>query len=157
MSVCWLHLQLSQSVLIVFVYRSVQQLHGDLVALSETCLLTLHLEIRCHCFYFLLPAARQVEKTDWKVTVINSFLSCLMLTHAFCLISQAMSVMLILWSQMTMWCFSTEICQQQKMWCHKHSLQSNSSNSNTIFLYDGQMKLFCHFNISVQFFFQSHC
>ncbi|XP_062522769.1 exocyst complex component 4-like [Corticium candelabrum] len=39
--------------------RSVQQLHRDLVGLSEMGLLVLHLEIRCHCLYFLLPAARQ--------------------------------------------------------------------------------------------------
>ena len=40
---------------------SVQQLQKGFVDLSERCLIMLHLELRCHCFYFLLPAARQVR------------------------------------------------------------------------------------------------
>jgi exocyst complex component 4 len=38
---------------------SVQQLQKGFVDLAERCLIMLHLELRCHCFYFLLPAARQ--------------------------------------------------------------------------------------------------
>jgi len=31
----------------------------DFQSLAETCLLTLHLEVRVHCFYYLLPVAKQ--------------------------------------------------------------------------------------------------
>ncbi|XP_020899282.1 exocyst complex component 4 isoform X1 [Exaiptasia diaphana] len=39
--------------------KSLQSLSQDFQRLSETCLLVLHLEIRCHCFFYLMPAIRQ--------------------------------------------------------------------------------------------------
>ncbi|XP_065828329.1 exocyst complex component 4-like isoform X2 [Oscarella lobularis] len=39
--------------------RGVDQLRDELCDLAETCLIMLHLEIRCHCYFFLLPAAKQ--------------------------------------------------------------------------------------------------
>jgi exocyst complex component 4 len=40
--------------------RILNNLGQDFQNLAEMCLLVLHLEIRCHCFYFLLQALRQV-------------------------------------------------------------------------------------------------
>ena len=33
----------------------------DFKDLADTCLLVLHLELRLHCFYFLLPVAKHVS------------------------------------------------------------------------------------------------
>ena len=41
-------------------YSSLRNLVKDFQDLAEICLLLLHLEVRVHCFYFLLPVAKQV-------------------------------------------------------------------------------------------------
>ncbi|XP_032229704.1 exocyst complex component 4 isoform X2 [Nematostella vectensis] len=41
------------------VLKSLGGLAQDFQRLAETCVLVLHLEIRCHCFFFLMPAVRQ--------------------------------------------------------------------------------------------------
>ena len=43
---------------------SLKNLVKDFQDLSEICLLLLHLEVRVHCFYFLLPVARQVSQSS---------------------------------------------------------------------------------------------
>ena len=41
--------------------RILNTLGQDFQNLAEMCLLVMHLEIRCHCFYFLLQALKQVQ------------------------------------------------------------------------------------------------
>jgi len=39
-----------------FIYRQISQFSGiqfEFQSLSETTIITLHLEVRCHCFYYL--------------------------------------------------------------------------------------------------------
>ena len=45
-----------------FLVASIQlgKLEKDLRTLSETIIIMLHLEVRCHCFYYLLPTLKQV-------------------------------------------------------------------------------------------------
>ncbi|XP_031568751.1 exocyst complex component 4-like isoform X1 [Actinia tenebrosa] len=40
------------------ILKSLTSLAEDFQQLAETCILVLHLEIRCHCFYYLMPAVR---------------------------------------------------------------------------------------------------
>ncbi|CAB3976804.1 Exocyst complex component 4 [Paramuricea clavata] len=57
--------------------RILNNLGQDFQNLAEMCLLVLHLEIRCHCFYYLLQALRQtsyvcsVESVDADTLVIQ--------------------------------------------------------------------------------------
>lgn len=51
--------RLMSSWLILFC-RILNNLRQDFQNLAEMCLLVLHLEIRCHCFYYLLQALKQV-------------------------------------------------------------------------------------------------
>lgn len=44
---------------------SLKNLVKDFQDLAEICLLLLHLEVRVHCFYFLLPVAKQVSESQW--------------------------------------------------------------------------------------------
>jgi len=39
--------------------RSLEHLVREFQELADTCLLVLHLEIQCHCLYYLIPATRQ--------------------------------------------------------------------------------------------------
>jgi len=41
-------------------YNSLNMLLSDFKELSDTCLLVLHLEVRVHCFHYLMPVAKQV-------------------------------------------------------------------------------------------------
>lgn len=43
---------------------SLKNLVKDFQDLAEICLLLLHLEVRVHCFYFLLPVAKQVSESQ---------------------------------------------------------------------------------------------
>ncbi|XP_046850236.1 exocyst complex component 4-like [Xenia sp. Carnegie-2017] len=57
--------------------RALSDLGQDFQNLAELCLLVLHLEIRCHCFYYLMQALKQrsyvcsVESVDADTLVIN--------------------------------------------------------------------------------------
>lgn len=39
--------------------RQLSSIQSDFVNLADTTVIMLHLEVRCHCFYFLLPAVRK--------------------------------------------------------------------------------------------------
>lgn len=41
-------------------FRMLLALAKDFQELGELCLLVLHLEVRVHCFYYLMPVATQV-------------------------------------------------------------------------------------------------
>ena len=43
------------------VCRSLSKVQFDFQSLAETTIIMLHLEVRCHCFYHLLPAVRKVR------------------------------------------------------------------------------------------------
>ncbi|XP_023226953.1 exocyst complex component 4-like [Centruroides sculpturatus] len=63
--------------------KSLIQLAKEFEDLADTCLLVLHLEVRVHCFYFLLPVAMQSsfssgidsQEPDPEVTKLNKDLS----------------------------------------------------------------------------------
>ena len=42
--------------------RSLTTLAEDFQNISESCLLVLHLEIRCHCFYYLMRVVQEVSR-----------------------------------------------------------------------------------------------
>ena len=52
-------------------HRSLRSLVQDFRDLAEVCLLLLHLEVRVHCFYYLLPVTKQV-----CILVYRHALSC---------------------------------------------------------------------------------
>lgn len=39
--------------------RQLSSIQSDFVGLADTTIIMLHLEVRCHCFYYLLPAVRK--------------------------------------------------------------------------------------------------
>ncbi|XP_074643044.1 exocyst complex component 4-like [Tubulanus polymorphus] len=43
------------------IIRKLEDLSQEFLDLSEICLLVLHLEVRVHCFFFLLPVAKQAD------------------------------------------------------------------------------------------------
>lgn len=43
-----------------YTFRSLTTLAEDFQNISESCLLVLHLEIRCHCFYYLMRTVQDV-------------------------------------------------------------------------------------------------
>ena len=54
------HLHVLTTFYVLRLFRILNALGQDFQNLAEMCLLVLHLEIRCHCFYFLLQALKQV-------------------------------------------------------------------------------------------------
>ena len=58
-----------------FIPRSLKSLVQDFKDLSEICLLLLHLEVRVHCFYYLLPVAKQVSESLESWNVLCTYLS----------------------------------------------------------------------------------
>lgn len=63
--------------ILMLLLRILNNLGQDFQNLAEMCLLVLHLEIRCHCFYFLMQALKQtsyvcsVESVDADSLVIQ--------------------------------------------------------------------------------------
>ena len=47
-----------------FHFSAVSKLARRFNELAESCLLLLHLEIRCHCFYYLGKAIREVRNEE---------------------------------------------------------------------------------------------
>ena len=45
---------------VFYTFRSLTRLAEDFQNISESCLLVLHLEIRCHCFYYLMRTVQDV-------------------------------------------------------------------------------------------------
>lgn len=41
--------------------NSLSSMLRDYRELADTCLLVLHIEVRVHCFYYLMPVAKQVS------------------------------------------------------------------------------------------------
>ena len=58
-------------------HRSLRSLVQDFRDLAEVCLLLLHLEVRVHCFYYLLPVTKQV---------CNRLVSCLAISTGVLLV-----------------------------------------------------------------------
>lgn len=43
-------------------YRQFSSVQQQFQSLAEVTIIMLHLEVRCHCFYYLLPAIQKVSK-----------------------------------------------------------------------------------------------
>ncbi|KAK3729276.1 hypothetical protein QZH41_008516, partial [Actinostola sp. cb2023] len=83
----------SEIVVVCVCCSSLQSLSQDFQRLAETCILVLHLEIRCHCFFYLMPAIRQPSyfcnmdavDPDPSVLLLNKDLTLLEETATACL------------------------------------------------------------------------
>lgn len=63
--------------------RALQKHAREFEDLADMCLLVLHLEVRVHCFYYLLPVAKQVLKKT-EMTMFRCFLMVFAFLGIFC-------------------------------------------------------------------------
>lgn len=53
-----------------YTFRSLTTLAEDFQNISESCLLVLHLEIRCHCFYYLMRTVQDVRNLMLGIEIL---------------------------------------------------------------------------------------
>ena len=57
-------------------YQNLCTILDEYRELADTCLLVLHLEVRVHCFYYLMPVAKQVSGNYMNYISLWSAKSC---------------------------------------------------------------------------------
>lgn len=55
---------------VFYILRSLTTLAEDFQNISESCLLVLHLEIRCHCFYYLMRTVQEVSSPMLGIEIL---------------------------------------------------------------------------------------